>query len=662
MDVALLVARLILSAVLAAAGLAKLADRVGSREAIAGFGVPARLATPLAILLPVVELAVAVALIPTGSAWAGAVGALALLLLFIAAIALNLARGHKPDCRCFGQLHSSPVGWRTLVRNALLAAVAAFVVWQGRDDSGSSATGWLRDLAPAEVAAAIAAAIVLAALAVLGWFVLNLLRQQGRLLLRVEGLERQLSSGGQAAPSATGQAQPEAGLPVGAPAPGFHLSGLHGETLTLDALRAARKPILLLFTDPNCGPCNALAPEVGRWQRAHAADLTIAVITRGTADESRAKSAEHGLANVLLQADNEVADAYRVQGTPSAVIVGPDGTIASGLAGGADEIQALLRSVGTRADVASQTAVAVPDATATTPASPSPVVAAGNGSGGGAVVPPAQGPGIGDPAPPVKLTDVNGRTVNIAGYRGTKTLLLFWNPSCGYCEQMLDDLRAWEADPPAGAPKLIVVSTGTVAENRAMGLRSPVLLDQRFSVAGAFGADGTPMAVLVDEEGRVASDLAAGAPGVMSLAGRGGDSGAAVAAATPKVGEPAPAVTLPDLDGRPLELAEFRGGRTLVLFWNPQCGFCRRMLDDLKAWEANPPPGAPATLIVSAGTPEENRAMGLRSPVVLDTGFSTGTAFGVGGTPSGVLVDEEGRIASEVAVGAPAVLALAGAS
>ncbi len=36
-----------------------------------------------------------------------------------------------------------------------------------------------------------------------------------------------------------------------------------------------------------------------------------------------------------------------------------------------------------------------------------------------------------------------------------------------------------------------------------------------------------------------------------------------------------------------------------------------------------------------------------------------GRSFGAAGTPSAVLVDEEGNVASEVAVGAPAVLELA---
>jgi hypothetical protein len=51
--------------------------------------------------------------------------------------------------------------------------------------------------------------------------------------------------------------------------------------------------------------------------------------------------------------------------------------------------------------------------------------------------------------------------------------------------------------------------------------------------------------------------------------------------------------------------------------------------------------------------------MGLHSPVVLDQGGTVMSAFGAGGTPMAVLVDAHGKLASELAVGAPAVLALA---
>jgi uncharacterized membrane protein YphA (DoxX/SURF4 family) len=105
MDTVLLLARLLLASVFALAGLAKLADRDGSRQAIIDFGLPAALATPLVLLLPLAELAVALALVPAWSAWWGAVGALTLLMLFVLGISINLARGRKPECHCFGQLH-----------------------------------------------------------------------------------------------------------------------------------------------------------------------------------------------------------------------------------------------------------------------------------------------------------------------------------------------------------------------------------------------------------------------------------------------------------------------------------------------------------------------------------------------------------------------------
>jgi peroxiredoxin len=50
----------------------------------------------------------------------------------------------------------------------------------------------------------------------------------------------------------------------------------------------------------------------------------------------------------------------------------------------------------------------------------------------------------------------------------------------------------------------------------------------------------------------------------------------------PKAGERAPKVKLPDLEGKNVKLTDFRGKETLVLFWNPGCGFCEQMLPDLK--------------------------------------------------------------------------------
>jgi peroxiredoxin len=514
MDIVLLLARLLLAVVFVIAGLAKLVDRAGSQQALIDFGVPARLVTPLAILLPLAELAVAGALIPTASAWWGALGALALLLLFVVAIGYNLARGRTPDCHCFGQLHSAPVGWSTLVRNLVLAAVAGFVLGLGRTNAGASAIGWLGTLAIAQRIELIVGALAIALLVIEGWVIIQMLRQQGYLLLRLEELEAKLAEGGTKVTAESESPPPAAaGLPVGAAAPAFNLPGLYGETITLDFLRVSGKPILLIFSDPGCGPCNALLPEIGRWQRDYASKLSLALVSRSTPEANQAKANGHGITYVLLQQDREVAGAYQAQGTPCAVLVRPDGTIGSPLFCGAEPIRALAAQA-----VGLPVLTSLPASAAHKNDHELPIAAVPNGSGAAAAPGQPARAHVGEPAPPFTLPNLHGKTVNLSDFRSNKTLVLFWNPGCGFCQQMLADLKAWEAEPPQGAPKLLVVSTGGAEVNQALGLRSPVLLDEGFAVGPRFGIHGTPMAVLVDAEGKIASEVAAGAPDVLALA------------------------------------------------------------------------------------------------------------------------------------------------
>lgn len=509
MNIALLIARVLLAAVFLVAGVTKLADRKGSRQALIDFGVPTPLAAPGGLLLPLAELAVAGALIPVASAWWGAIGALALVLLFLLGIAYNLARGRSPNCHCFGQLYSKPIGRSTLIRNLLLAAVAGFVVGFGYTTPELSATSWFAVLALSQRIELITGLVVVALLVGVGWLLLLMLRQQGRLLLRIEALEEHLEAEGSAAPGAQ-IVQPQ-GLPVGTPAPSFALPGLYGETITLEFLRAAGKPVLLLFSDPGCGPCNALLPEIGRWQRDYLNKLALAVISRGTSQDNRAKADEHGISHILLQQNREIAEAYKAYGTPGAVLIRPDGTIGSPLAQGADAIRALVAGA-----VGLPVLSALPSFARNGTASPLAVPM--NGTPAAPVQPVL--PKVGDPAPAFSLPNLSGKRVNLSDFRGSKTLVLFWNPGCGFCERMLDDLKTWEANLPAGAPKLLVVSTGSVETNQALGLRAPIVLDQNgMSVGSKFGANGTPMAVLVDANGKVASELAMGAPAVLALAG-----------------------------------------------------------------------------------------------------------------------------------------------
>ena len=291
------------------------------------------------IALPVAEIAVAITLVPDTSARFGAAAALCLLFVFSAAIAVNLWSGRAPECHCFGQIRSGPVGLRTLARNLALAA-AAFVTLQNGSSPGQSAVSWWGDLTAAEIAMVVGSAVALTLFVGEGWLIVKLLAQNGRLLKRLDGLESRLSSDTPTAILISPETAP--GLPVGVPAPGFTLPVLDGRTHTLDAWRALGKSTLIVFAEPGCGACAELIPEIARWQQQHADKLTIVVVSTGTAQANGSSNANHAPELVLLQRDREVMQAYRAIGTPSAVVVNTDGAIGSPLAQGAAAIRVLV--------------------------------------------------------------------------------------------------------------------------------------------------------------------------------------------------------------------------------------------------------------------------------------------------------------------------------
>jgi peroxiredoxin/uncharacterized membrane protein YphA (DoxX/SURF4 family) len=479
MQIVLLIARLILVGTFALAGVTKLADLAGTRAAVIGFGVPEVVATPFTILVPVAELVAAGLLVASTTARAGAIVALGLLVAFAMAIARSMARGEAPDCHCFGQLHSAPAGPKTLVRNGLLGAVS-FLVFAG--GAGTSATQWLGELSGAGVAALAGGVILAVVVFVGGLLVLSLLRRHGELLLRIDALENAVAAHGIVVEPVE---RPGSGLAVGSAAPGFELPGLDGEVVSLSDLLDAERPVMLLFTDPGCGPCSALMPQIAVWQRGHAELVEIVPISRGDRDANRAHAREHGVRGVLLQRDREVSDSYEVTGTPGAIVIGPDGTIASAVHGGAGEIVSLVQSITAPAHL--------------------PIH--------------RHEPSIGRTAPDAVVQTLDGDERPLSEMLDGPTAVLFWNPACGFCQRMLPELRQLEDARPEGAPQLLLISTGDAESNRAQGLKTPIVVDQSFVAGSAFGASGTPSAVLVDQQRRVASELAVGAPAVLALVG-----------------------------------------------------------------------------------------------------------------------------------------------
>jgi len=62
-------------------------------------------------------------------------------------------------------------------------------------------------------------------------------------------------------------------------------------------------------------------------------------------------------------------------------------------------------------------------------------------------------------------------------------------------------------------------------------------------------------------------------------------------------------------------------------------------------------------IFATAGTSDGVRDLGLTSPILLDDGLAgISKAFGAPGTPSAVLVDADGHVASNIIVGGDAIL------
>jgi len=458
-------ARLVVAAVFLVAAVAKARDQAGTRTSVVAFGVPTGAAPAVAVGLPVLELMAAVLILIPDTAVVGAALACLLLLVFTLAVARLLLRGERPACRCFGQVSSDPIGPSTLVRNLVLLAIALLGLVQAVTGERLTPAEAVRRLGPGGVGV-IAGLVVVAGLVL---FCRELLVQNGRILARLEALEARVAAGHGAAPA-------ERETRVGRPVPSFTAPDLDGRVWTAEELIGDR-PLLLFFLAANCGPCDELLPDLTAWVGELADRATIRAIVSGDEERSRAKVAGGREAIALLDPPDHISPRLGAPGTPSAVLIDAEGRFASDVAAGRPAIESLVESVRR-------------------------------------LRPPAPGPG--EPAPAFATTDRVGkawRPDRIAELGGR--VLVFWDPSCGWCERLLPDLLGREGD--GRVDEFVVVSAGPSPAIADLPFQSPVLVDSDRQVATAFGVTGTPIAVRVDHRGRVASRPAAGGPAVLEL-------------------------------------------------------------------------------------------------------------------------------------------------
>lgn len=490
MESFLLIIRLILFAVFALAAIGKFLDLKGAEKAVKDFGTPDELAKPLAIALPFAEGVFALCFLFTSMAWVGAIGGLILLLTFTAGIIWQMAQGRAPDCHCFGQIHSEPVGSRTLLRNIIFSVLALFLVAQGRDGQGLSLADGNSDTMQL-ILIFVTVALTSAAL----FYLKKVLGNQTQILRRLDLLEIVSREGVPLERTEAGH--PQDGLPIGSPIPDLELTNSANAAVRLSGVFKNGRPVVFFFVSPTCDPCQALLPDMEGWEAELGERVNFVLISSGSAEANKEKFSGVFADEIILQKKREFADAVRARWTPTAVFVRADGTIGSHLAAGDAAIRDLIDRVRT-GNLTDEN-----------------VYFAGEANNGG------RKPKIGEPLPEFLLNDIHGNEVSAADLKGRRTLAVFWSLTCPHCTAMMNDLRTWNDESRSDRdPGLIVFSEGTPEDHKGVALKAPVVLDAGYKTAEKFGMYGTPSAVVVDENGRIASETAVGSSNIWALIGR----------------------------------------------------------------------------------------------------------------------------------------------
>lgn len=117
-----------LGLIFVASAIPKLRHPKGFAVAVLAYDVlPPRLARLYAWLVPSLELLVALLLMAGTAARSAAVIASLLLLSFMIAIGLNIARGRDLDCHCFGATIRRRTSWGLVLQDGALLGAAVFV-------------------------------------------------------------------------------------------------------------------------------------------------------------------------------------------------------------------------------------------------------------------------------------------------------------------------------------------------------------------------------------------------------------------------------------------------------------------------------------------------------------------------------------------------------
>jgi peroxiredoxin len=390
----------------------------------------------------------------------------------------------------------------------------------------------------------------------------QIVKQQGRILLRLDQLEQNAQAGG-AGPEKSAAEAEAPGLPLQSHFPAFKFPDLAGRTVALEAFRGKR--VLLVHWNFECGFCDSIADELARLETSfEKRNVQLVLLAYGDARSNQEQAAEHGLkCPILLMKDEEKAAPFEHEGTPVAYLLDEEGRVAAPLARGADRVLPLAQEVARPEIGASQAGESMsqrsgPGSEGPLPETPAPhrvnlpgfLVKQEIGLGDiikrvtsamgikpcvgcerragvlnrWMVFSSAQGTGLkaGSRAPVFHLPDLQGRMVSLEEYRGRRVLLVFSDPQCGPCDELAPHLVRLHREYANNGMGVILVGRGNAEENHRKaeehGFQFPVLLqDRKWKVSKEYGILATPAAFLIGEDGVIARDAAVGRDAILAL-------------------------------------------------------------------------------------------------------------------------------------------------
>ncbi len=286
-------------------------------------------------------------------------------------------------------------------------------------------------------------------------------------------------------------------------------------------------------------------------------------------------------------------------------------------------------------------------------------------------------------APPVvadvQLTSLDGNLISTHSGPDGRTLgLLLTAETCTACHSLLPEVAGWQRDLSAVMDLVLVgyaVGDAYRATIERHGINRAALPDaSRYNeVMDSAGAQAVPSLLVIGADGRLARPVAGGVDAIRAVnadlranvpAAQGSEaeltpgipaiSAEPVVPETPPIGTPVARMLLSAADGTPTDLSLVAGETdlTLLVFWRADCPHCQQLAPMVRAWRDGLDPDRIQVIAITPGDPTAVAMLGISDRTLADPDHAAHDRFGAIGSPSGILLDRQGRVASGLVAGA----------